>query len=710
MTAFNVPIKIDDGDSNAKIDRFEQNLAKAEKRSDELTRACERLSRNFQGLGAIMEARARATELHNRLNNNLANSFDLVGKAIQREKAMLVSIRGDMDRYQQDVQTLDSLMRRGAITASEYAAALARSRSQAGMANPAAAVSLPAAPTVGLGAAAGGAIAGQLAGIAGPAAIAATAIAGITSALDTMAQKAEATRNATAAMLDYKDTVEGARESVERMRDIADLLRDDLANTTDMFLNVADAAQDLGLSEEKLTDITRALGLTAEIKGKSLQDVAGVMVTLEHAIAKGSISSGELERIMKRFGPIAEIWQREFGGTRKELIAAAESGELARLGLDRLLTSIKTTPEMLQKMEQRLEATRGGLMDTGIAWYKQKDALDVAKAALAATGDQVETIGRQLGDSTQKIGLFSGALRRLGDDKWGDSIVDRARKGLGDIARVHKERMEDVKEASEKARKSIEQLAESFERMQRSQIRATIGVLPTGQAAIDAEADRLYQEYLDGRSPDPDLAADLAAFEARQPKVVRLKKPVEMMSPEQLLEMHNGVTKLDKAWAELSDNMEAGVLRQVQSLGDHLADFFQTGEFGWKKFVDTAIREMTRLAIQQAVMFGFKAAFPSIGGSAGLSLRTPGFSGGGTARVDTDSQFVGLRVTPNERIIVQTPGQQMRSDQAPAQQAAAPRVVVRNSFDRRELLDVLDSPEGATVVHNLIRKYPGLRR
>lgn len=750
MSEFPINIKVDPGDAAPKIDRVHDSVARAEKRVDNLTRTfgmledafarqarttevhtrlTNSLAIGFGRLGQAMEGRARATEVHNRLNNTLSASMGTLAQAIQREHALLKGIRGDTQAYERDLQSLNAMLARGTISQREHADALARSRGSAGIATP---------KSAGVFDGVGGQLAGQIAGIAGPAALAATAIGKLVEGIGAIQQRAQESRDATASMLRYKDSIDGARESVDALRPTSKLLQSDLKETTGVFLAVADAASGLGLKERELTDITRTLGMIMKIEDKSIGDSAQVLGTLQFAMEKGNLERREMATLMKQFPPLGAVWRKEFGMTTEELLKAAEGGKLNREQIGRMLTSLRDGSAVLDTYGKRLEVTSefsdrlNGKHAANVMELNRIDGtlrgvvtrhqdlhgamLDLANDPWA---DKRGLLGRSLDTLTEKAGRFWKALQKIAQDPWGDSRssiaqgIDQITSMLGHAWTEGKKHVEKYSAAAKEAMAESQKLVDAFLRAT-SKGRPTIASTMGGQEAFE----RMHE----GFSSDvglPDSPSDLSGVTAMESATAAemlgdLSKGDELELGVPAPDAVAKVNALDKAWSDLGTNMEQGVLKQAERLGDELATLFMTGEFGWRAMVDAMIKDMTRLAIQQGIMFGFKAAFgPSFGGSAGLDFKVPSFSAGGGGIVggtgDTDTTPVSFWATQGERVIVQTQGQQMAAREAASSTSGpAPVQPMIVNLDERALLRALQSPMGATAIDNVLRKNPGL--
>jgi len=687
MADFPINVKVDPGDSKTKIDDVHRTVEKAEKQATAATRA-------FTTLGDAIKYTANTTV------SSAVRGFGSLNEAIQLEHKWLATIRGDTQGYAKDLTVLNSLLDRGKISVKEYDAALASAGQKHGLAD--------AKPAAGLL----DGVVGQVAAIAGPAAIAAKTIGSITTALDDLAQKRRETGEVNAAMLRYTDSLLEARVATEQMRSVSHLLGTDLKTTASAFLDIADASSSLNLSHEKLVDITKSLGSIMKIEGKSIGDVGNVMATLEFAISKGTISSGELARIMKQFPPLAAIWREEFGGTTKQLLDAADSGQLAQLGLDRLLTSIRTTPEVVDKMKMSWHA-QNQVVEVSAKFYDQLNQLQELNKLKSS---EVTDANRKLIDSwdttsekqsllaagfdtlTTKATEFWLALQKLSVDPWGDDRtafaqgIDQITSMIGHAWTEGKKHVDKYKAAVKEAREELKTFAREDE-----------------AGLHSSQALEMRGDMFQGKVTNQEWA-DFAQGQRNQ----------------RLAEVSRQRARNAAEWSKWMEHSK----HEASEFENILVNAFANSELSFSKMVDSFMADMQRLALRRAalglggILFGGdtgnaiglarEAGFgKGLLGSAGLSLTAPHFAAGGGMRIPgtgaTDTTPVTFFATGGEELTVRTPGQQMATREvasAPGSPSAPQPVVV--VLDERALLRAQQSPMGAQVLDDLFRKYPGL--
>lgn len=175
----------------------------------------------------------------------------------------------------------------------------------------------------------------------------------------------------------------------------------------------------------------------------------------------------------------------------------------------------------------------------------------------------------------------------------------------------------------------------------------------------------------------------------------------------------DGLTRVEDRAKGLGQVISDTVVTAFQGLEDQVIQFAKTGEFSFRQLASVILEELLRGALRE--LFGAFAGLTrqlltGTGGGGGF-LSTLGFQFGGQFTVPgqggPDSQFVGFRATPGERVTVETPQQQRRSDtQQQQQQPAQVSLKVVNQIDPDEALEALDSEPGERVILNIISRNP----
>lgn len=336
---WSIPIRVDPGDTQSKIKGVEDSVAGAERKVDNLSKTFERLgetmqrrarqaeqhaqqnnhlANTFAKLGEVMERRARMEENHARINNTLANSFASLAQAVQRDQQMLESIHGPMVRYEQDVQTLERLHARGAITANQYAQALAKSRSTAGVRSPLDAVSLPgpAKPV--------GRVGASETGLVGTVATAAIGTYGI-STLTGLSDSYDGLRNRLRQVSGAQGDLNGLMGKVSQ---VARDTRSDLGTTGEAFVRLTQATKNMGVSQADALKITATLNMALQSSGASASEASSGTLQLMQAMAAGALQGDEFRSLAENMPQLLEVFANQLGVTRGELKKMGSEGKI----------------------------------------------------------------------------------------------------------------------------------------------------------------------------------------------------------------------------------------------------------------------------------------------------------------------------------------------------------------------------------------------
>jgi len=129
-----------------------------------------------------------------------------------------------------------------------------------------------------------------------------------------------------------------------------------------------------------------------------------------------------------------------------------------------------------------------------------------------------------------------------------------------------------------------------------------------------------------------------------------------------------------------------------------LDNFIETGIFSFRDFSAQILLELEKIIAKMLLMKAFKA----------IGIPLPDMATGGSFMVGgqggTDSQLVAFKASPNERVTVQTPGQQMAGQPQPQQSAASPVIKIVNVVNPDDIKDAMGSTEGEQVIMNVIQR------
>lgn len=136
----------------------------------------------------------------------------------------------------------------------------------------------------------------------------------------------------------------------------------------------------------------------------------------------------------------------------------------------------------------------------------------------------------------------------------------------------------------------------------------------------------------------------------------------------------NGLARVAQQANELGSQFSDFVVGAFGQATDAIVEFARTGEVNLRQFFQDLFSQLLRLAANQLFSQLIGSLIGGGGGGGGLGALLGGGGGGGLLGFQnggsfavggsggTDSQLVAFRATPNERVTVETPGQQRMSD------------------------------------------------
>lgn len=711
MSDFPIQVKVDPGDSKAKIDDVGRTVEKAEKQATAATKAFKSLGEAVQYMvGQTLSSASKAfgslaDAIQYKMNTQLTaaqRGFQSLGQAIQHEQRLLFGIRGDTEAYTRDVAALNAMLARGTITAREHAAAVAQSRSRAGMGNPLEAVSLPsiAAPT-GPFKSAIGAIGAEIGGMVGPAALLATTFSTITEELERWGEHDRMIMNATNSMLRFHDTAAEASAALGEQIEAAQLLGAAVNDQIEAFDAVGDATDSLAKSHGQLMDVTRNLSMVMQIEGKGAGGVAQVMELLQVGLAKGSLEMRELKTVFKEAKPVVETWAASMGVSVEDLFKLAERGKIGRREMMGFVSSLENGSEIGKKYAETQLDIKKVMDDQHLSIAEAMDVVIKHKQAVLDSLKPLDAYEQKLRAINDRINLVKADMMDF-DEKLTRAqtkyLVDSVEAGSRTILKAVTDGVKANEEAVARAKKRIEELKKLADE--------------TAKSLTDNLVKQLDREL---NFPENKVSNQEWADWAQGQRNQKLAEASRQRT-------------LDAAewgrWMEFSKH-EATEFESI------LVNAFQNSEMSFSKMVDSFINDMQRLALRRAalglgeILFGgdtgnsigmAKAAGFGKGllGSAGLSYKVPHFASGGGMRIPgngaTDTTPVTFFATGGEDLIVRTQGQQMAAREAAQRgQGAPPSQPAVLYLDERALLRALNSPMGARVLDDLDRKFPRRR-
>lgn len=347
-----------------------------------LTPGLDKMAAGFAKLGEAIRkeqsALARTAQLHQQLtaqNTPLAKSFAGVAEAIQREQQMLERIHGPAKQHIQDIQTLDALMKKGAISAREYAMATTRSPS-VGSYN-VAKVGLPGMGGMGgIAAAAGGVLGGQAA----------------FGALDDFQNMQNRLR-----FLAGGD-MQKVNSMFTQLQGVAGRTRQSLGATTETFVKVSMATKQMGMSTGDTMKFMERLNKAVALSGASSSAASAGLMQLSQGLGAGALRGEEFNSVVEQIPAVADVIAKSLGVT---------TGQLRQMAQDGRLTS-DVVVNAFSKMGDSIDKDFGNTLPTvGQHWTAFKDKITLAIGEMDRAIDVSGKLGAALGYVGDSLSISS---------------------------------------------------------------------------------------------------------------------------------------------------------------------------------------------------------------------------------------------------------------------------------------------------------------
>lgn len=214
------------------------------------------------------------------------------------------------------------------------------------------------------------------------------------------------------------DSAEELARVQEDLFEVAQRTNQEFASTTDLYVRLAQASNELGTSEKQLLEFTEAVGQAITISGASAQSASGALLQLGQAIGAGIVRAEEFNSILEGTPRIAQAVADgldEAGGSVARLRSLISEGEVtSREFFDALISQAPLLAEEFAQMDRTVGQAMTGL---GNELLRFVGALDDVSGATGGLVDVIDLLGGVIafaGDATTAISDFTGALQDVG--------------------------------------------------------------------------------------------------------------------------------------------------------------------------------------------------------------------------------------------------------------------------------------------------------
>ncbi len=422
--SLDIAIKVDPGNSVASIAKVESELAKVERQAlatqnaastfrrigdhmrfvegetAKARGAVDNLSRGFAGL-----AQAMNTE---RLNG-AGKAFAGLTEQIKRESDMLERIQRPLKEFEQDMQTLDMLHRRGALSASQYAAELSRIGKAAGLSrgNPIDAVSLGPTPKAAEGGGVGGMLGKAAAGIG--VAYAAKEILDLSDSYTSLENRLRLVAGSQSNLNTLMDATKG----------IADRTRSDWSATGEAYVRLIQATKQLGVSQDRGLKITEALSMALQTSGASASEASAGTLQLMQALSSGALQGDEFRSIAENLPGLMDVFAKQLHVTRGALKQMGADGKITTdiviKGLEAASAQIRDDfGKSVPTAAQQMAVLKNQATETAGEFVRSSGVIETLGTVLGGVAVAMKAFGGVIGfvkDGLQKLGPVGDAAK-----------------------------------------------------------------------------------------------------------------------------------------------------------------------------------------------------------------------------------------------------------------------------------------------------------
>lgn len=554
------------------------------------------------------------------------------------------------------------------------------------------------------------------------------AFAGIGVAVRQFVQLADSFTNIQNRLRTVTNSTQELNQVTAALGSIANTTRQSFEGTVEIFARVGLASKDLGLSQGKLLQLTQSLNQAVLLSGASGEEARAGLVQLSQGLASGALRGDELRSVLEQLPVVADVIAKQMGVTRGEL---RELGAEGKITTDIVLQGFQNvrkeldekTAKAIPTVGQAFEKLHTNLVGTVGEFNKASHATENLAIAIDKLAEALPTVGRFLTSMFQTplaglVGLeaafkklpqffastFEDAFGRVFNvthERLNDIIkaFNAVGPALGSIARVPIIQFETVE-----TKKSAEEAASDIAKAFKDAFNAALA--PDEQKDVDLtkskrrDKDAAFVAGFKGigliKDKTSDIPTDFFSGEEKVFGAVRLE--VEKLNGE-FSKTPDLVGAIDQSVTPLFQTLSNAAQTAENSFAEFFTNTKKTGKEAFKELADSILSDLSRILFKKGAAALLRGFGPD-GGKLATQL-FPGFAGGGSFVVGgsggSDSQFVGMRLTPGERVTVQTP----------QQQAAAPvNVRVVNQLDPTLVLDALGTGAGERVVMNIIQRNP----
>lgn len=286
----------------------------------------------------------------------------------------------------------------------------------------------------------------------------------------------------------------------KKLFDLSQATHQEYASTANLYTRLARATQDLGVSQDDLLTVTKAVGQSLLISGASTQEAQSAITQLSQAMASGVLRGEEYNSISENGSRIAEALAVSLGVTRGELRKMAEEGLLTT---EVVVNALKGQADAIEGEFGQMETTVGQAwqnLENSLGNYINKtneatDATNLLAKAMQGASEIIDDYGGAVNDSLVRAFYVQFPLLHLLTEATEDDTTKRRDNFQAIIDQA--EALHQYSEVTKKAIGYTDQILEQLEQKVKDEEADAWAIEKGANARLDAIAleNQLRDEY-----------------------------------------------------------------------------------------------------------------------------------------------------------------------------------------------------------------------
>lgn len=207
---------------------------------------------------------------------------------------------------------------------------------------------------------------------------------------------------------------EKASETFEKLRGVAKLTKSDLESTTEGYVRIRYATQDMNMSEEDTIKLVTNLNTLLATSGASASEARSGMMQLTQAFAKGKLDGDEFRSIAENMPNVLKVLAKSLNmteGELRKLSADKKKGGITRKMLAEALINVKGLQEPVETFGNTWVQFKNDMVVTAGRLAANKDLVHAFAVILKLLADTLILVAKVLAPVISGIGEFIQGLK-----------------------------------------------------------------------------------------------------------------------------------------------------------------------------------------------------------------------------------------------------------------------------------------------------------